>query len=338
MAAALTGPFARELENNRSRFNAKFAEARWERPRLDPAAFRNVLAVVVAPVVEAVDAVAPDRAALAAEALYDLALDLTGQDLLGPAARSAAVAAGWAALLPRLGRFLAEAPRSVAGAVTNALYNLASTPGARPEEWMGRMLALADHCPDAETLLTAGQVAAWRAGMAHYRAGALDLCRTLPPPIARVALGLPAESEPPDSVIDALAADPWLAPDRFGHSSPLPRSLSIVARAGAFRGFGGLFLRPPIVACAGEHFLVSDGEDSWLLVADACGATFHRMSGVPTTSAPSPFMLGRDGAVKAADRGVKFAELAEPTSHAGNATTLAVTTALSHAVFLVAIA
>jgi len=297
-----------------------------------------VLVVVVAPIVEAVHAAAPDRTTQAAEALYDLALDLTGQDLLGPAARSAPVAAGWTALLPRLGRFLAEAPRAVAGAVTNALYNLANTSGARPEAWLGRMSALADHCPDAETLLTAGQVAAWRAGMAHYRAGALDLCQRLPPPLARIALGLPAEPEPLESLIEALAADPWLAPDRFGHSSPGPRSLSIVARPGAFRGFGGLFLRPPIVAAAGEYFLVSDGEDSWLLTADACGATFHRMSGVPTTSAPSPFTLGKDGVVRAAGRSKRFAELAEPTSHAGNATTLAVTTALSHSIFLVAVA
>lgn len=338
MAAALTGPFARELEAGRDRFNAKFAEARRQRPRLDSAAFLEVLAGSVAPVVDAVHAAAPDRTALAAEALYDLALDLTGQDLLGPAARSAPVAAGWLALLPRLGRFLAEAPRSVASAITNALYNLAHAPGARPDEWTGRMLALADHCPDAKRLLIAGQVAAWRAGMAHYRAGALDLCRTLPLPIARVALGLPAEPEPLDSLIQALTADPWLKPEMLGHSSPVARSLSIVARAGAFRGFGGLFLRPPLVACAGEHFLVSDGEDSWLLAADACGATFHRMSGVPTTSAPSPFTLGKDGVVRAAGRSKRFTELAEPTSHAGNATTLAVTTALSHSVFLVAVA
>lgn len=333
----ITGPFAQQLEANRVRFNTKFAEARRQRPRLDPAAFGEVLTTTVTPVVDAVSRVRPERVPAAAEALFDLALALLGQELLGPASRHPHVAAAWSALFPALARFIAEAPHTVAGSLTNAIYNLSTTPGARPHEWSALMLALAEVCPDSAQLLQAGQVAAWRAGMAHYRSGALELCRTLPPVIVRAALGLPADPRPVADLIESLAADPWLHPTSIPNQQSTIKNLKVVSRVGAFRGFGGLFMQPPMVACAGEHFLVSDGDDAWLLVADAFGATFHRTSGLPTSNSRSPFTLNKDGTVKANGQKAAFPELVEPTSQAGNSTTLAVTTALSHAVFLVAL-
>ncbi len=337
MASTLTGPFALVLREQRERFNTKFAQARRERPRLDPEAVLEGLRTSLAPAVEAVSAAAPEQTAPAADVLYDVLLDLVGQDLLGPAARYPVLNQGWAQLLPRLGRFLAAAPRAVAGSLTNALYNLSATPGARPEQWLSLMAAAGDACPDVETLLAAGPVAAWRAGLAHLRAGALKTAQTLPPAVARAALGLPDGSEPLETVLAGLAADPWWEPSSAGPLPAAARRIGVAARVGAFRGFGGLFLRPPIVAAAGEHFLVSDGEDSWLLVADVWGATFHRAAGLPTSRPPSPFSLSKDGTVKADGQAVRLPELAEITSHAANANTLAVTTALSHAVVLVAL-
>ena len=38
---------------------------------------------------------------------------------------------------------------------------------------------------------------------------------------------------------------------------------------GAFRGFGGLFMAPPLVFASGEHFIVTDGEPDAKLF-DAC--------------------------------------------------------------------
>lgn len=335
MSDVITGALAAVLEARRDRYNALFAEARQRRPRLAPAAFADVLRVTVAPLAAAVAAAAPERLTPAVDALYELALDLTGQDLLGPGARNPHLVNGWGTLLPGLARFVAEAPRGVGGAISNALYNLAATPGARPAEWSGLMLRLAEVSPDAAALLTAGQVAAWRAGMAHYRAGALAVSRTLPPTLVRVALGLPAAPDPVEKLIEALAADPWLDLAQR-HVPPSARQLRVVARVGAFRGFGGEFLRPPIVEAAGEHLLVSDGEAAWLLVADRFGATLHRRTGVSTTALRAPFALAKDGTVKAEGQSVRFAELAGATSHAATPHTLAVTTALSHAVTLVA--
>ncbi len=336
MTGLVSGPFADALAEHRSRFNAQFAAARRARPRLDPAAFQQVLRALVAPLVAAAHVFHPERTSTTTEALYPLALELAGQDLLGPAARWPAVVAGWSVVLPRLGRWVAEAPRRIPAAVTNALYRLSVTPGARPAEWAEALLRLAELEPDGDTLLRAGQVAAWRAGLAHYRAGALALARALPAPIAGAALGQPPDADALPLVIDRLAADPWLTPAAAAARPAGARRLAVVAQVGAFRGFGGLFVRPPIVEPAGAHFLVSDGDGVWLLTADACGATWHRVTQAPSQAGASPFRLLKDGTVRAGGQSLNFPSLADATSSAGNATTLAVTGPLTHAVSLVA--
>jgi hypothetical protein len=337
MTEVLTGPFAEALKSDRARFNARFAEARHERPRLDPAAFLEVLRTTVAPIVDAVDRAAPSRTATAAEALFDLALELAGQDLLGPASRYPHIADGWGVVLPLLARHVAQAPRAVAGAVTNALYNLAATSGARPQEWADAVLRLSDVCPDAETLLKAGQVAAWRAGMAQYRAGALQLCRTLPPAAVRAALGLAPTPAPVNDLVAALSANPWTQVDGADRPTTQTDAPRLAARVGAFRGFGGLFMQPPRVAMAGGQFHVHDGDETWLMTADAFGATFHRAERRPSDKALRQYSLKPDGTLTVGKARVKIDELAEATSHAADRTTLAVTTALSHSVFLFAV-
>jgi hypothetical protein len=116
----------------------------------------------------------------------------------------------------------------------------------------------------------------------------------------------------------------------------------VVARAGAFRGFGGLFVEPPVVAAAGEHFLVRSGGDCWLLTADAFGATFHRATPEESKDArPSsvpPGVTARGTTVSIDGARVDLPELGEINGVAANGTTLAVTSPLSHAVVLLALA
>ncbi len=334
----VTGPFAQILEANRARFNARFAEARRFQPRLDPAAFSDHVRSVVAPLVEAVARERADKAAEVADVLYDLSLDLLGHEFIGPNSRYPVIVEGWRFLLPRLSRFIAESPRESVGSTTNALYNLSTTPGARPGEWAASLLKLVEVCPDAPTLLKAGQVAAWRAGMAHYRLSALDLCRDLPPPVALTALGLSPQAEHPplDPLIESLKSNPWLRPT--SDLRPLTSDLQIVARVGAFRGFGGLFLEPPLVWPAEDDFVVSDGEGTWLLMADVFGATFHRADiKAPSLKTSSLFTINKAGSVSFGKTSHAFPELANANSSAGNSTTLAVTTPLSHAVYLIAL-
>jgi len=336
MPPLISGPFAAELEAQRGKFNTLFAEARRQRPKLEPAVFAELLTKTVTPIVDAVAKEAPARVPEAAEALYTLALDLLGQELLGPNSRYPFVVEAWQALFPLLGHFVAEAPRRVVGALTNAHYNLSVTAGARPQEWAGLMLKLGELCEDADTLLKAGQVAAWRAGMAHFRTGALELCGSLPPAVVRAALGLPATAEPVQPLLQALQANCW-----FNPNSPTSKpELKLVARVGAFRGFGGLFLTPPTVSVLNGQFFVRSGEETWHLLADAFGATFHRAEKVAAATAvtPTPFKLERSGKVSLNGQSQTLADLASYTSAASDGQTLAVTTALSHSVWLVAVA
>jgi hypothetical protein len=334
--------FASALAANRTRFNARFAEARHYKPALDSGAFADLLCTTVAPIVEAVHALAPDSTHAVTESLYDISLDLLAGDFLGPQSRHPVIASGWTHLLPRLARFIAADPRAVVGAVTNALHNISATPGARPGEWMRDLIALADHCPDVETLLKVGQILSWKSGLAHYRAAALDLLQTLPPALARLILAIPADdSQPLDSVISRLRANPWQSPvsnSLISNSQISNPQLHIVKRLGAFRGFGGLFITPPVVFPANDHFIVTDGEGAWLLTADLFGATFHRATQAKTDSkTESPFTLTLSGEVRTDTAKRQFPELAHSTSHAANQTTLAVTVPYSHAVYLVAV-
>ena len=331
--------FGRILRSDRSRFNAKFAEARWRRPRLEPEAWAALLRTTVAPIVEAVNQVQPEQTVEAAEALYDLALELMGQEVLGPRAPYGAVVAGWERLLPRLARFVAAAPRQVAGSVTNALYNLSTTPGARPLEWIDLLLGLADACPDAATLLRAGQAAAWRAGLAHFRYDALEIITELATvnlPLASASLGLPADySAPLEVVIDRLLANPWLSPTAATHAtSSLAAPLRLVARVGDFRGLGGEFLTPPVVVGAEGRLVVNEGGRWWWLAADVFGATLQRapeLAVKPQTAVPAKW--------KALLQAAKPAGYPHPqsiTSVAATDATLAVTSSLSHRVHLLA--
>lgn len=321
------------LTANRARYNTKFAEARHYKPTLEGEAFADLLRNLVAPVVESVHQVRPEATEAVTEALYDTVLDLLAQDFLGPTTRYPAITSGWTHVLPKLGKFLAANPRAVIGAVTNGLYNIAATPGARPGEWLRDLIALDEVCDDVDALLKAGQVCAWRAGLAHYRTDALTLAAELPQPVARLALGLPADdAQPFESILARLHSSPWESPIASLQSP----HLKIVKRVGAFRGFGGLFMVPPIVEPAGEHFLVTDGESTWLLTADVFGATFHRMAKpTPSAKVESPFKLNRNGEVSFNRQKQTFSELAQATSSAGNTHTLAVTVPYSHSIYLV---
>jgi hypothetical protein len=333
----IDGPLAQALEAGRPRFNALFAQARRHTPMLDPAAFAGFLRSHLAPVIAAVAPLAPDRLGEVVDVLYEFALELVGKDF---GVRYPAVLQGWDRLLRTLPRHLAGAPRRFAGSVTNALYNLSVTPGARPLEWLDVMTHLGTRCDDVDALLAAGTVAAWRAGLAHFRDGALEACRKLDPVVACLALGRrdALNRIALAVVLNRLRDDPWLSVAEAGADNGDKKMLRIVARVGGFRGFGGSFLTPPTVAGADGHIHIADAESCWLLCADRYGATLHRSAnGLPQPDGKPPFQVLANGTVRCGDASARFDELQACTSFAATATTLAVTVPLAHIVYLVAL-
>ena len=185
--------------------------------------------------------------------------------------------------------------------------------------------------PNADALLQAGQVAAWRSGLAAYRGGVLDLAATLDPALAAVALGLAPPGSPGSNgstadVLARLQADPWFdpsAPDAgpAGERGPIA--------VGSFRGFGGAFLRPPtIVAASDDAGAGHRRRTSWFVFADAFGSALVRAGATP--------MSVPDGVGPTADAPPpELAGVAEVTSWIRTAAGVVATSALTHSVLFV---
>jgi hypothetical protein len=323
--------FARALTEGRTRYNTLFSQARRGSTRLDGTAFLEFLRRSVDPIIAAVAAVELKQVSGVLDVLYELALDLVAKGVLGDQAGSPEVDRIWPDLLSGVANHLARAPRQLAAPLTNALYNLTTRPGCKPELWCKTLRSLIPVCVDAKMLLQAGQVAGWRCGMAHFRSAALDLAGTLPADVVRLALALPGDAEV-SAMLARLIDDPWFDP-----LAPAPgRGLRRVAVVGAFRGFGGVFVRPPRVAFRDGCFYAFDGVSSWIVAADAFGATFHRDGqALPEDASSKVYVIDAKGRARGRGFEQSFPELAGATSSAGSMTTLAVTLPCSHSVYLV---
>jgi hypothetical protein len=330
----LVGPtFAAALAADRERFNARFAQARREHPGLDGGAFLEHLIRSIDPAIRAIGELDGSRVRELVEVLYDVSLEMFCKGLIGPHSRLPGFEKLWGELLVGAAPALAAAPGELIPELTNALYNLHVTPRCRPADWLGLMVAVAGNCQDAAGYRAAGQVAAWICGMAQYREAALALARKLPVPlVARLLLPESALGDSVPALLERLAADPWFRPDHGAGQ----QGLRVVAEVGGFRGFGGEFMRPPLVAARDDRIFVGDGQTCWLLIADAFGAVLHRVAdALPQSTGRGPFTLLNNGTVQGRSGKLKLPILAGASSSAGTETTLAATLPMSHRVFLV---
>jgi hypothetical protein len=297
-------PFHRALSTHRDRYNAAFRQAR----TLDAAGFLAQLRDAVGPVVDACET---DPVPVT-DALVDLAVALAGRRADGV----------WP-LLATLAPFVAAAPRRVPVAVANALHHLSTSPTGRPAEWVAAMGALGGRTDDVAELLEAGSVAAWRCGLAQLRRSAVEVARGLRPELLEVTLpGLSTMDIP------RLAVDPWLDP------AARP-GLRVVRRVGAFRGFGGVFRRPPTVSVSDGHWYASDGDGAWRVHADRFGVAFRRIGALPAPGGAGNLSLSH-GRVSADGAVLDVPELAEASSWASCGDTLAATTPYTHGILFVA--
>jgi hypothetical protein len=284
---AVSAPLARALAAGRSRFNARAAETRHRHPGFDSAAFAAFVGSALDRVVLAVDAVAPERVYAVTIAGYDIALSLVGQGLAGPGARQPWVEQVWLELAPRHANLLAAQPQALLGALGNAVIQLGQWPQVRVADWLQWMTALAGEVTELAQLRALGQLLAWRAGMAHYRRGALAAANILPPALALAALDADPTGDWP-ALRDALLADPWHTAQGRGHGLP-----TTGVQIGAFSGFGGSFAQPPELRATTEGFFVRSAQRHHLLIADIHGAvllpaTAAEFDAAPATAVTAP--------------------------------------------------
>jgi hypothetical protein len=328
------------LARQRELLNARFSDARRACSTLDATAFFEHLTGALDPIVCRVADILPEKAEAVTLALYDLSLELFVGRLLGPEAKSPWIASVWKELLPVAAPLVAREPARLAASASNAIFNLSAMPGTRPRQWLERMNAIAGECPDVNAFLECGKIIAWLAGMAQFRDGALAAAASLAPRLAAGALNLPPETTEDDvtRAIGRLKADPWLTTlAALGKADATP-PLRIVAQVGAFRGFGGPFIRPPTVSAAAGVIYVADGEGAWQMTADRYGTAFIRSDSPLIRSASTELTqtVSRRGDVRWGNDQIQLPQLAHASSVAANEHTLTVTLPTSHHVFLLA--
>ncbi|MFW5894271.1 MAG: hypothetical protein ACOCUY_03960, partial [Verrucomicrobiota bacterium] len=242
----LAPPLADFLRSRRASCNARFDAARRLRPHLDAGDFSLFLRDQLSPLAASLES--RETSAVLDQA-YELGLQLVAEKHAGPAAVRPEINALWMTVFPSIAKHIATAPRRIMGSLSNAALHLTATPDMRPKIWRNRLVELGPRCANADQLLIVAQALAWRAGLSHFRVSALAAVDSLPPEFALETLEAPTGSNWPE-VRDAHLSDPW-----FGYQLPRRQDL----RIGAFRGFGGLFLTPPLVTQSGSQILVQSG-------------------------------------------------------------------------------
>lgn len=329
----VSAPLAEVLRGGRAEFNRRYAEAQHRYPALDAQAFSDYL---VGPVDQIASAVArSDGAAVAAvvDAAFELGLSLHAQRWIGPGARTAGIVETWTALAQHAPQHLVQAPMRVLAALANALVHWWGQGGGAP--WARTLLRVAVRARTPEDLLRAGQVAAWRHGMAHYRDSALERLRTLDRELASLVLEVPLEQWD-ETMLTRLHQDRWWRPDAGSDR----RAASLAGSVGEFIGYGGRFAEPPIVAFRAGQLLLQSGQERYALYADAFGATLQAVVETPLRAAvqlPTGFRMD-DGVLSGPGVRIALGDRGAITSAAASADTLVLTHAWSHAATLVALA
>jgi hypothetical protein len=343
------GPaFELVLRERRHAYNFTWRQARDRFPHLsndDAASFfvsdlaplisalSNESATAVLPTVlpAALPAVLPAVRADRLESICDIAVDVgaraSGLRLLGVNATQPWVTKLWRETFPLLARHIADNPLFVITELSHATAQFSAHAASRPQQWLRLLTSLGPQAADLEQLRLLGKVIAWRSGLAHYRSGALIAADELPTTLVERALEIP-EGQSWSQWREAL------------HESPWPTSLVgtelLLARVGWFRGLGGVFTEPPLLATRDGDLIARSGTDAWLVTADAFGSTLHRSDdgGVPAgLIAEEPAVILGDY-VFVGSQAVELGAAAPVTSAVQQGNVLALTLKNSHAIWL----
>ncbi len=324
--------FAAILREQRDELNRRFVAQAHLAGGIDGEAFLNHLAKRVAPIVQSVADVLPECARGVAIELYDLSLELFAANAIGPSAPTPEIQQVWTDILPSIPKLLSRDAAVLAGSLSNAAFNVARADGGRIDFWLGEMSRLAGACDSVTGMLDCGKILAWRAGMVQYRIAAIDTAGAMPHALAVMALGLSNDVQPISlkEQLEYLRCSPWHCLESTERTSdPQPKYVRTI---GDFRGFGGQFMRPPIVARRNDELFATDGLSTWQLLADCYGSLLYRIGG--RDAFPQTHSRDRDERVDFARS--KLPELSASASSASICNTVVATYVDSHRITIVA--
>lgn len=271
---------AAALARGRAQFNAMVAGMKQQQSSFDTPAFSAFLGECVDPLAQAVAAIDPTHVEPVVTTAFEMGMALVAQSLAGPGARVAAVNRVWKEVAPRVAKLVAEQPAEVLGSLSNAVVNLDRAVGDRANWWVDCLIALGPYAATVQDLLGLGQVLAWRAGMVHYREGALDAADRISPQLALAAIGTDSIRSWVD-VREQFKRDRWWSPD------PVTNARAAKGfEAGAFTGFGGMFSLPPEIRAGADGFWIRSANRYAFLAADVHGAILQAATQEEFENAP----------------------------------------------------
>ncbi len=337
---AIPAVFQRSLEDQRDALNALFRSRVKQGAKIDPHAFAEHVRTRIGNSIEAIHLVLPERTRIATTELYEVSLELFAAGHFGDGSKTPYLSTLWDEFMPKIARHVARDPRRVAGSLSNALVQIEQQSTQSAKRWLNLLIQLNQYAESVDELLVSGKVAAWVSGMSHFRRSALAAARLLPIRTVTSLLGLDLDADENGirNYLFQLEGNPWCN----ALVSPHERDLEArqVAVCGAFRGFGGLMMKPPSVATVDGRLMVSDGEQVWQIFADRYGSVIQRVNLEPFQENRAPAKsnpcVNNDGTIQWDGKITHRPDMANSTSFAFDGTTLAVTISNSFHVFLFA--
>jgi hypothetical protein len=328
-SSSLSPAFTSILRERRHAYNYRWSEARSRFPHLTSEDAASFFVNDLAPLIDALaaSAVQPDQLELLCDIAVDVGSRATGLRLLGVNASQPWVTELWRNTFPALAHLIAANPLAVITEMSHATAQFSTHGASRPQQWLRLLTALGPQAADLEQLRLLGKVIAWRSGLAHYRTGALTAADHLPPSLVEPALEIHA-GQSWSTLRVALQESKWPA--------SLVGDTALLTKVGSFRGFGGVFLEPPMLATHDNDLIARSGGDAWLVSADVFGSTLHRIDddGSPAgTTVEEPTVILGDY-VFVGSQAVELGAAAPVTSAAQQGNVLAITTKNSHAIWL----
>jgi hypothetical protein len=327
---SVSATFERILRERRHAYNFRWSEARSRFPHLNANDAASFFVHDLAPLIDALSG-APSVRSDQLESICDIAVEVgaiaTGIRLLGVNATQPWVTHLWRTVFPALAQHIANEPLAVITELSHATAQFNAHTAARPEQWLRLLTMLGPQACDLAHLRLLGKVLAWRSGLAHYRNGALAAADQLPTELAELALEIPS-THSWARLRAPLNASCW--------PSECVDTTGLLAKVGAFRGLGGVFVEPPTLATRDGELIARSGGDAWVICADLFGATLHRTQdfGDPAgTACEEPVLILGDFIILPS-QAVELGAAAPVTSVVQQGNTLAITTKNSHAIWL----
>lgn len=257
---------ARVLKQHREACNRWYFEARHRFPHLDQQAFSTFLQQDAAPLLARAEALPPAEFEVLVLAIYRHGLQLAGLRWCGHDSCFGLLQQAWQRFLPQALPLIRQTPDKALVALAHGLKQLADHPDADALLWLRQMTALTTLVTDLDDWLRAGQVLAWRCGMAHFRGSALVQSALLDDTVLLFVLDV-NELPTRDRLQRAFAANRWWTPDQP------PADLVEQRRVGGLAGMGGIFTALPQVFGVNDSLYVQSGERCFELHVDAYGAS-----------------------------------------------------------------